>query len=981
MEGLFLIGGIVALVLLWQRVKALEARVHQLEDQALPVPEMVRSAPSVTRAPPAPEEASPEPQAEPKPEPAIAQGAEPEPVTAQDLAPEPEPEPEPEPVLAEEPEPEPQAQRRQFDFEDIFGRQLPIWGGGIALAIAGFFLVRWSIEAGLLNETVRVALGFGFGTLLLVAAEVAHRFNAELKDERVRQAFAGAGLATLYASFYLAGTHYALIGPAAAFAGLAGVTALAIALSYRFGLPSAVLGLVGGFAAPALAGASEPNLPLLATYLAMVTGGLVATGKRQQRPWLGLAALGGALGWGLLMLLGGTPDDAAVLAIGSYLVLIGAMLPALLGHGPLGKVGRLIASALAALQVAALVDLTGYSLLAWGCYVLLAGALAILGVRFDRVREASGFAALVGASLLAAWPDAPAAWFAAITAALALILAGVPLWHAWREHARAVDWGQVALVPPALLAAACWQFAQPLVGTPHILLALAAAALALLPALGAVIAWPKDDRPLGIEADGTLASAAALLLAAAVLATPAWAATLASATVAAGLFALLRGRKYPVMDALLWAVALTGLAMLLSTTGWEESQHLIGDGDAWSEWRALLRWAAAAMPFVVLALPANTSRTHAGAEVFAALLGYGALAMVLDWQLIPALLTAAVLAITWRLPQRVAASRTWRVLGVAWALPVLVPWIDAGLASLGGLPFLASALPPMADVLRMALPLAVALVGVRLLRPAASHAAHVLGWSMAGLVALVVVHSGFKQLFDIADLTQFAASGLAERTIWQALLALLAVALTALPARLALQARAAKVIALAALAHFALFGLLLHNPLLGEQAVGAWPVANWLLPSYGIAVALVLWLRRDLAGMLSPLRPVLDGVVMALIALLALSELRHAFSGTMLAATPMSQTEDLLRSLLAIVLALGFLGWGAWMQQRSWRVGSLVLMLGAVFKVFVFDAAGLEGLARVASFLALGLCLIGIGWFYSRQLIARTAPQKEAAQP
>jgi len=47
----------------------------------------------------------------------------------------------------------------------------------------------------------------------------------------------------------------------------------------------------------------------------------------------------------------------------------------------------------------------------------------------------------------------------------------------------------------------------------------------------------------------------------------------------------------------------------------------------------------------------------------------------------------------------------------------------------------------------------------------------------------------------------------------------------------------------------------------------------------------------------------------------------------------------------------------------------------------VFDAAGLEGLARVASFLALGLCLIGIGWFYSRQLIARTAPQKEAAQP
>ena len=30
-----------------------------------------------------------------------------------------------------------------------------------------------------------------------------------------------------------------------------------------------------------------------------------------------------------------------------------------------------------------------------------------------------------------------------------------------------------------------------------------------------------------------------------------------------------------------------------------------------------------------------------------------------------------------------------------------------------------------------------------------------------------------------------------------------------------------------------------------------------------------------------------------------------------------------------------------------------------------------EGLARIASFFALGVCLIGIGWFYSRQLIRK----------
>ena len=93
----------------------------------------------------------------------------------------------------------------------------------------------------------------------------------------------------------------------------------------------------------------------------------------------------------------------------------------------------------------------------------------------------------------------------------------------------------------------------------------------------------------------------------------------------------------------------------------------------------------------------------------------------------------------------------------------------------------------------------------------------------------------------------------------------------------------------------------------------------------------------------------------------------------------MTQTEDLLRSLLGIVLAIGFLAWGARSGTRSWRVGSLVLMLLAVGKVFLVDAAGLEGLLRVASFMALGFSLIGIGWVYSRQLKAR--PEETEATP
>ena len=41
-------------------------------------------------------------------------------------------------------------------------------------------------------------------------------------------------------------------------------------------------------------------------------------------------------------------------------------------------------------------------------------------------------------------------------------------------------------------------------------------------------------------------------------------------------------------------------------------------------------------------------------------------------------------------------------------------------------------------------------------------------------------------------------------------------------------------------------------------------------------------------------------------------------------------------------------------------------MLGAVLKVFLWDAAGLDGLWRVLSFFGMGLSLLAISWLYAR---------------
>lgn len=56
-----------------------------------------------------------------------------------------------------------------ISFEQQFGERLPVWVGGIALA--GLFLVKYSLENNLLNPTVRVILNGVLGSVLLYAAE------------------------------------------------------------------------------------------------------------------------------------------------------------------------------------------------------------------------------------------------------------------------------------------------------------------------------------------------------------------------------------------------------------------------------------------------------------------------------------------------------------------------------------------------------------------------------------------------------------------------------------------------------------------------------------------------------------------------------------------------------------------------------------------------------------------------------------------
>ena len=64
------------------------------------------------------------------------------------------------------PPPLPQADR---GFEETVGTRWVVWIGGLTLALGGFFMVRYSIEAGLLGPGVRTMLGGAFALALLLA--------------------------------------------------------------------------------------------------------------------------------------------------------------------------------------------------------------------------------------------------------------------------------------------------------------------------------------------------------------------------------------------------------------------------------------------------------------------------------------------------------------------------------------------------------------------------------------------------------------------------------------------------------------------------------------------------------------------------------------------------------------------------------------------------------------------------------------------
>lgn len=195
--------------------------------------------------------------------------------------------------------------RSAAELEKLIGARWSVILGGIAVALGAVFLVRYTIEAGLLGPRGRIAMGFVLSAALFAGGEWLRRHDRRLKLPVFEKAdvpgiLTGAGAVAAFATLYAAYALYDFIGPALAFIGLTLIGLGSLLLSSLHGPKLAAIGMLGAYIAPALVSTSQPNPYALAIHVLVVTASVMATARIRGWLWLAVSAIVGGIVWTVL---------------------------------------------------------------------------------------------------------------------------------------------------------------------------------------------------------------------------------------------------------------------------------------------------------------------------------------------------------------------------------------------------------------------------------------------------------------------------------------------------------------------------------------------------------------------------------------------------------------------------------------------------------------------------------------------------------
>ncbi len=853
--------------------------------------------------------------------------------------------------LADQPVAAPPARKRGgASLEERLGARWAVWVGALALALGGAFLVRFSLEQDLLGPGARIGLAALFALALLSAGEVLRRRDFALAlpgigPGHVPAALTAAGAVSAFATVYAAFALYDLIAPVTAFL-LLGILGLATMLAAALHGPLlAGLGLIGAFAVPLLTGGEGGQTWPLVPYFTVVTAAAHALAWLRGWRRVAIAATVIALTWAVLMLDG--PAHAARLHLLIQTGLAAFVFAILPYRGvPLDRQmpdrgGRAVFAVALVVYAAALTALPDGAqaiyfpalmiaamLVAGATPALSAAGVAALGVllvtlySWPVAREALAEPTrlLPGPAGDLPWPEAFRTFIAfAIIATLAIVALGFRRLIDMRSMARRItaDYAVLfAAAPAAVLMVVYWR----LTGAARLLEGVAEPAFAVAAAL--------------------LASAYTLFA------------------------TRLRGRSGEMAPASALVCGLCAVAALGNLA------------------LALAFWLDRGMLTVALAL-AGAGAAFVAQRTGISLLRYG----------VGALAVIVALRLAW--DPGIVDGNPGRMLVFNWLLwgygvPALAFLAAAHWLSRNGRDAMARLSEAMGIVF------AVLLVFFQL-----RHALH------GG-----VMPARYGGLLD---------AGLAVLTVLCAALILLRVDAQRPDAITRIGARLFGLIALVVSGAGLVLGV---NPLLTDVPVAGGPFLNALLPAYLLpailagTIAVMLWKegRRHPAGsadeaarseqveaaedskialVSEPAKPprfslarlqqlqlrAMAALAFMLQAIWSVAAIRMAFQGPRIGLdNPTGEAELWAYSAMLLVAGLAALVVGLWRNLGWLRLIAAIYLALAVAKVFLVDLAGLGGPIRAASFIALGLVLVGVGLLYQR-LLQRPRPAATAQTP
>ncbi len=821
--------------------------------------------------------------------------------------------------------------------ERQFGAVLPVWIGGIAIAFAGFFLVKYSIDNDLIGPEMRVALGALLGFALLAAARWIGSRKAVEPSARIMQALNGAGLAVFYVSAYAAAALYSLISPFSGFLLLAAITGLAVILALLHGPAIALLGMVGGFLTPALMASGTPSAFLFFTYLFFVFAALMIVIR--QRGWwlLAIPALIAAFGWVLVWILSGGTGGTENIWLSLFLIAVAATI-----------------------------------------------------VSATRERYAQEFTAISG------WRDLFSMHRAALFLNVFSIAGAMALmaWIAFESSFGFQEWLLFAAL--ALGAIALAYFAPALYGfAPWAAMAINAVMLA---------GWfPQEQSELltALIAFGSLYVLSGFLLITGSVTPLLWAGLSVSA--ALGYYLIGFFRLTPVSP------APEPIAINIPPST-EPSQPLL---DEIREVAATIphEWAFAAMGlalgflaaciWTVKRFPLSNTRDHVLAVYALATTAFIALALFveMDPEFLPVAIAAELLAVAWvaaraELP---ALRPIAMLLGAAFAyllIPQILLLAQLSLSSIFDIEWHVQETIPIVEFpqFQLALPAACFFLAAWLLRPHRDGVlVRVLEIAGVALIALFGFYTTAK-LFHPGENVLFAKASFLERGVITNVLFLYGLACLAISRFFARPAffQCGALLTAIALFRIVYFDLIIKNPAwFGGEVAGTLPF-DALALTYAVPIlwswltireirmqAASDWLGRYARG--------IEGLMLVMVFAWLTLVIRKLYQGPYLDGSVTSDGEFYSYSAAWLVFALAMLFYGTIKGGQLLRYASLAVLLLTVSKVFLLDAGNLTGLYRVFSFLGLGLCLLGISYFYGRFVFGGSpgddAPAQDAPSP